>query len=399
MTVLSALALLLASYLPTVQGGRTCSITHNEKCNLNKFPVGKSVMISPGGATTCLKGDPYSFQVIRGTDPTKLVFHFQGGGACWDSATIAAGACWPTASPEPMVGILDRKSPTNKFKDYNVILVTYCTGDLHVGNFQWNYWDLDVLGDATANQRGAVNFRAVFTYLQSQQRAGTISTKLNSLFLSGSSAGSLGVQFYSGFLLSKLSATKVSVVADSFAGVGFATGTLPGLLKNYGVCGLLPTLNQIAAKTLVAPCRAGNLVFNDIVMSNMRTYPKVPFCFIQSMHDEVQMAFFDGENLLDGSFSSISGPNTFFSLTLTLFQQKYNTLPNFVVYFIDDDTHQYLTQSWYDKASILGSNGPPQRPMLYDWVNRLPLNVGANITTVNAPAPLAGKVFLQTSRA
>jgi hypothetical protein len=61
-----------------------CNITTSEACNLASMPRDESTLVLPGGETRCIYADstPYAFQVIPG-DSEKLLFYFQGGGACW----------------------------------------------------------------------------------------------------------------------------------------------------------------------------------------------------------------------------------------------------------------------------------------------------------------------------
>src|SRR5688500_18322802 len=44
--------------------------------------------IEPGGDTICSDGSPYRFFVHPG-DPARLLFEFEGGGACWSAETCA----------------------------------------------------------------------------------------------------------------------------------------------------------------------------------------------------------------------------------------------------------------------------------------------------------------------
>ncbi|RYY82396.1 hypothetical protein EON63_13420 [archaeon] len=104
-------------------------------------------------------------------DSDKLLFYFQGGGACWDEYSTKAQLCTTDASPQSLVGkemcsvciwpffihimiaytihhttynipgIFDRTNTKNNFKDYTIVHVLYCSGDVHGGNVVRPYTD------------------------------------------------------------------------------------------------------------------------------------------------------------------------------------------------------------------------------------------------------------------
>jgi hypothetical protein len=105
-----------------------------------------------GGQTICSDGSPYSILTRKGTSDN-LIIHFSGGGACWDSATCAApitllslfdGDSKQLKSffvpnifkglPQLITGLLNNEDASNPFKDWNIVYIPYCTGDLHIGN-------------------------------------------------------------------------------------------------------------------------------------------------------------------------------------------------------------------------------------------------------------------------
>lgn len=403
MIALLAVLVVVASVW-VVRGDGTCQISRSESCNLSKFPVGESVLIKPGGSTKCLLGEPYSFQVIRG-DKSKILFHFQGGGACWDSASILINACSEKVYPVPADGIFDVKSLQNRYRTYTIISVLYCSGDLHIGDYDWDY---DVLGfdKKRVYQRGATNFRSVITWLQKQVSLGEIGVRnnLDRLVLSGSSAGALGLQVWSGHLLARLPQARLrAVIVDSLAGLfpNDARGlpAVSALLKQYGVCKYITTLTKETSRFGPA-CVNGTLTVQNIFSGNMKANPTVPFAFLQSKRDEVQLGFFDGIDLIFGMHSDMLD-GTSFSERVEAFLQSYNIkFRNWIVYWIDGDTHQYLTEPWFYKASVLGSSAGKSQlgvPLLHQWVAALPLGAGQNLTSFGADG-YQGKTFIQGPR-
>src|SRR5690606_24103395 len=93
--------------------------------------AGVWTMIETGGDTICSNGTPYAFYA-RPADvaSSKLLIHFQGGGACWFGEI-----CDLTVSPtyDPFVdesddptnydGIFNFTNEENPFLDYNMVFV------------------------------------------------------------------------------------------------------------------------------------------------------------------------------------------------------------------------------------------------------------------------------------
>ena len=94
-----------------------------------------STLVFPGGETRCIYSDstPYAFQVIPGATD-KLLFYFQGGGACWDRVSDALNFCSSDVSPQISAGVFDRTDPQNQYKDYTIVHAMYCSGDVWGGD-------------------------------------------------------------------------------------------------------------------------------------------------------------------------------------------------------------------------------------------------------------------------
>ncbi len=114
--------------------------------------------------TKCGNGSQYKFFVHRSdTGSQNLLFFFEGGGACWDYDTCSGragvlGAANPNGIADdymqqftakyvsPIVNGADPglpfRSRTNiATKDWNIVYMPYCTGDVHVGNNVVTYTD------------------------------------------------------------------------------------------------------------------------------------------------------------------------------------------------------------------------------------------------------------------
>lgn len=89
----------------------------------------------PGGPDTrCGLGDPFQFYARIAHRDSLLVF-LGGGGACWDPGSCDPQGNAPIRARNSVYpsynGILDIWTSVNPFKNYSMVEVPYCTGDLH----------------------------------------------------------------------------------------------------------------------------------------------------------------------------------------------------------------------------------------------------------------------------
>lgn len=114
--------------------------------------------------TKCGNGSQYKFFIHESeTGSRNLLFFFEGGGACWDYDTCSGragvlGAANPNGLPDdymelfkakyvsPIVNGADPGLPLRSrtdlpTKDWNIVYMPYCTGDVHVGNNVVTYVD------------------------------------------------------------------------------------------------------------------------------------------------------------------------------------------------------------------------------------------------------------------
>jgi hypothetical protein len=99
--------------------------------------------------TICGDGSTYKFFVNYSNTSNDVVVSFEPGGACWDYASCTGqngvrGAANPHGIPDdhmteyqflPLVARTDQ----NPVKDWNMVFVSYCTGDIHTGNNAMTY--------------------------------------------------------------------------------------------------------------------------------------------------------------------------------------------------------------------------------------------------------------------
>jgi hypothetical protein len=169
---------------------------------------GEWEVVRPGGDCQCAHGGEYAF-FVRNADPTRVVFFLQGGGACFSAETCAAPSGLYDSqvddgdNPALASGIFDLLRPENPVRDYSMVFVPYCTGDVHVGDIGREY-----APDVTIQHRGWVNGSAAIDYLSANFADAA------QIVVLGESAGSIAAPWYAGVISDNLPDAQITVLAD-----------------------------------------------------------------------------------------------------------------------------------------------------------------------------------------
>ena len=205
---------------PSADEHDSCTITSEEDCALHSMTTERSTLVYPGGASRCIaERSPFAFMVTPGADLSKLLIYFQGGGACWDKVTTQVGAlCSQTLWMPTPFGIFDQGNENNPFADHTVVNILYCSGDAHVANNKTQPWGTFFDPRTPAVQTGQQNVMATLDWIRAQG-LGSAALPLESLVISGESAGSLGAQAWAPALLDLFPAKRRIVMPDSYLAV------------------------------------------------------------------------------------------------------------------------------------------------------------------------------------
>jgi hypothetical protein len=187
------------------------------------------VELPAASGATCGNGTPYRFFVNRTPFTSKTVVMFEGGGACWDQGACKGGTLLDAVNPD---GI-----PTNYMTDFNrqahwglvtpftarihplqsvqtqswnIVYLTYCTGDVHTGNKTALYDNVDPANPMVYMHKGAVNAQAVAKWMASNGLKNPAH-----LLLTGFSAGGVGSSALYPAFRETLQPKKMALMADS----------------------------------------------------------------------------------------------------------------------------------------------------------------------------------------
>lgn len=366
------------------QENTCCNITTTEACSISQMPSDQSTLVLPGGNTRCISSEstPFAFQVIPG-ESDKLLVYFQGGGACWDKVSTKLGFCSFDVSPQSPIGIFDRTNKNNQFRTYTIVHVMYCSGDVFVGNSTRPYTDSN---RKPYRQVGLLNAQSAVDWVKSQVKSGLLASTFNELVVMGCSAGSIGAQLWGNQVLSQLSWKHAAVIPDSYAGV-FPKGSMGPLMYDFGFC-----QSGFLSAELYEKCMNQVLELSDIDLEYARAMPNVPFAFIQSKTDVVQMAFYWALAATTGTPPVLINPTEFYNGVNEIFGSYNAQLPNFVTYLVDGHQHCFTPKTVFYEADTKGPEDEGKSTstqMVYDWVNQYPLEEGS-VTNTRCDGTLQG---------
>jgi hypothetical protein len=147
----------------------------------------------------CGNGSPFKFFVNYSNKSNNLEINFEPGGACWDYPSCSGtggirGAANPNGVPDDhmstyaFLNLLRRDTDQNPAKDYNMVFVSYCTGDIHAGNNVVTYTGTNDEGPQTLtfHHEGHKNTLAVLEWAKQKF------ANIPKLLVTGCSAGGAG---------------------------------------------------------------------------------------------------------------------------------------------------------------------------------------------------------------
>ena len=153
-----------------------------------------------GGKTA--DGSEYHIYVRKGTTDHLCVF-LSGGGIAWNPYTAARPVTggrvlawhpnyyWSNLRPFTQffnigVGITDNSARRNPFRDWNFVVITYATGDMHLGRNIYHYKDQE-------GQDQCLYFHGYENFRMSMRISKTPSPEADKLLIAGESAGAFAV--------------------------------------------------------------------------------------------------------------------------------------------------------------------------------------------------------------
>ena len=318
----------------------------------------------------CRDGSPTGFYV-RYTDSDKLIWYLEGGGACTSSGFcsynqanlnevlsgdqetcmgsvtgIAKGRQQPGNQ-----GIFDTANNANPVKDWNMIYVPYCTGDIHFGTLA----NATVPGLTTSQ-----NFVGYHNMLKFTARiVPTFKTKIKLVLLAGSSAGGFGAALNYSMVQDSFGSVPVKLIDDS--GVPFDDAHMPVCMQKrwrqiWGLDAALPS----DCKDCQSADGGGLAKLTDFLLQK---HPNMAIGLLSSVNDEIMRDFYAmGDNdcanfenadpitdyLAGACVSTTSAGN--YAAGLDAMRKSHIDSGKFAAYFLSGSFHQHLWRSRFYEA-------------------------------------------------
>ncbi|MDX1650202.1 MAG: pectin acetylesterase-family hydrolase, partial [Myxococcota bacterium] len=237
--------------------------------------------------TGCADGSPYAYFVREG-DPARLLVFLQGGGACWSALGCDPGAL-PTydgsVGPEDdpgagADGILALGDARNPFRGWSALFVSYCTGDVHLGDAPRTY---PLVTEAEAapgfvamHHRGRANAEAALAWAFDRAPPERV-------FVTGESAGAIASPYWAAVVAARWPEARVAQLGD--AAGGYRAGAVPDLLRTWGA---VPALREALD---LPPDTAETPDFEAIYTGAGRRHPELGLARLDRAEDLVQRFF------------------------------------------------------------------------------------------------------------
>lgn len=255
------------------------------------------IRVAPGGETTCAHGATYAFWA-RVADPGRVLLYFQGGGGCWNAETCRSGSEWydpdVTAEDDPgeAGGVLDLANPQNPFREWSIVFVPYCTGDVHWGDNVVTY--ADSLGEVRVRHKGFVNASAALAWAADRFPAPKRITVM------GCSAGSVGSILFAPYARARWPDAALTQVGDAET---FVFDEPVDVQTDFHAHDNFP--EWIPALREIEP---GSFTMERFYAGVAKHDPDATFAQVTTAHDSVQIRYFEAVAASDTSGASSAEP-------------------------------------------------------------------------------------------
>ncbi len=318
----------------------------------------------------------FSFWSKKGKSKNLAVF-FEGGGACWDNLTCTfpiddrvtqlnqylglppqseipqffVPAIDANTNPNNYEGIFNSNDPRNPIKDWTIVYIPYCTGDLHTGSTTKDYYNarsavlppeliglLPPLDSAptpiTIQHRGFDNFMVVLDWMKKNVE------KPNNVLVTGSSAGGYGATANFPWIERTFRNAHTYVIADASQGV---------TTRGFDLYGRTSWNMQLA------PWAFGNnpsaIAGPDLLRKAAKALPHVKTAQFTTAFDETQIAFYGYMRAAYGFAGFYGGGGTCPNVPIDWNHQMLGTLRSYVAdvpnfrYFLAEGSYHTLMRS------------------------------------------------------
>jgi hypothetical protein len=319
--------------------------------------------------TKCRDGSATGIGVSpAATASSKLMIFLEGGGACFNGTTCGSNpatygavqfAGFPSA--EGIAGIFSRTDDANAVKDWNMVYVPYCTGDVHGGSAT----DVTVPGVL-----GTQQFVGYDNMTRDLERIVPTFTGTSQVLLTGQSAGGFGAALNYVQTSRAFSGVPIALLDDS--GPLMANPTLASCLESSMLT--LWGMSSTVIRDCGSDCSDPGNSLSQYWVHLPKTYPSAPFAFLDSAADGTITDFFGfgAENCT--TFTVVTGAA--YEAGLLDMRSKVAADSNAGLFLFAGTSHTSLVQAYTTRTAPASDGGTVK---LEDWVSAV---VGGAVTNV-----------------
>lgn len=303
----------------------------------------------------CSSGTPYQFYAKPSNSSAELLIYFNGGGGCWFGQACDLNsepnihtpfAEMPGNNPANAKGIFDFEATANPFADYDIVVLPYCTGDVHIGGGEREYNYTTPGGErvsVTTQHKGYDNSQEVMDWVYqnfpSPER----------IVVSGSSAGAIGASFFAGGIAENYSDVDTVLIAD--AAGGYASPGISAAMSAWDVASVLPDWDEYQGKD------NSNLTFEDFYIASANHNPNLRIAQYNTAEDAVQINF---TQVMGDDPANFSLPQRLFNNYLVI----ESGVDEFHSYTAGGDVHTIMLSPLFYEYEVEGVG-------FHDWVAQL----------------------------
>lgn len=261
--------------------------------------------IAGGGTTDCSLGTPFNFWVRAG-DSTRVAVILKGGGACWTGTNCDVlgqssfdSRVDSTDNPTGKPGILDLTDTRNPLRDFTLVFVPYCTGDLQLGARTVTYTAPSTsrggVRTYAIHHNGGANVDAVLDWIVKHVR------DPRTVVVVGSSGGAPSTPLIAATLAGRYPRARVVQLGD--AGGGYRAPEIPSVLASWGAT------TRLRSDPAYRSVDSASLNFPVLYTEAARVAPRVTFAQYDNAEDRTQLAFLAQLGLQNVSLAPLIAAN------------------------------------------------------------------------------------------
>lgn len=302
--------------------------------------------------TQCRDGSPAGLAVsLRGASK-KLMIFLEGGGVCQDPQTCLINpANTSEQRAEQRAGVFDRTNAGNPVKDWNVVYVPYCTGDMHAG----------AKPDGMVANVGPQKFVGYLNLQKVLARVVPTFPAVTDVVLTGVSAGGFGASQAAPLVQRAFPNVKVRMVSDSAPQL--SKTVIPACLQT--IYRTSWNLEQTYLAECGHACPNKDDFLQDYAVFLAKSFADRPSGLIASIRDSTVADYFGiGSNNCTGVLYLTPVPGQTFQAGLLALRDALAPYPSFSTYLMPGTQHMWLN----DSSFYTGSAGGVK---LVDWFSKV----------------------------